>query len=74
MPVTTFEGIVRNGQVRLIGNAALPENATVYVVVPLNSTTLPPANIDLESLLNKMPTNFQVNEEEFGPPQGKEVW
>lgn len=33
MPVTTFQGVVENGQVRLASDVRLPENATVYVVV-----------------------------------------
>ena len=34
MKVTTFEGIVENGQVRLPADVRLPEKAKVYVVVP----------------------------------------
>lgn len=34
MPVTTFEGTVENGHIRLAGNVRLPENARVYVVLP----------------------------------------
>ena len=34
MKVTTFEGIVENGQVRLPADVHLPEKAKVYVVVP----------------------------------------
>ena len=34
MKVTTVEGTVENGQVRLPANVRLPENAKVYVVVP----------------------------------------
>ena len=34
MSVTTFPGIVENGQIRLADNVRLPDNATVYVVVP----------------------------------------
>jgi len=30
----TFEGIVVNGEIRLRGNVALPENTRVFVVVP----------------------------------------
>lgn len=36
MSVTTLEGIVKNGQIRLIDNATLPEETKVYVVVPEN--------------------------------------
>ena len=34
MKVTTFEGIIENGQVRLPADVRLPEKAKVYVVVP----------------------------------------
>jgi hypothetical protein len=34
MKVTTFEGIIENGQIRLLANVQLPEKAKVYVVVP----------------------------------------
>ncbi|HQU46188.1 MAG TPA: hypothetical protein VNH11_18350 [Pirellulales bacterium] len=34
MSVTTVEGTVENGQVRLPADVRLPENAKVYVVVP----------------------------------------
>ncbi len=34
MRITTFEGIVDNGQIRLLGNIRLPDNAKVYVIVP----------------------------------------
>jgi hypothetical protein len=34
MPITTFEGTVENGQIRLRDDAKLPEHATVYVVLP----------------------------------------
>lgn len=34
MKITTLEGIVENGQIRLPGDVRLPEKAKVYVVVP----------------------------------------
>ena len=34
MIVTTLQGIVENGQIRLADNVRLPEKTTVYVVVP----------------------------------------
>jgi hypothetical protein len=34
MRITTFEGFVDKGQIKLIGNVHLPENAKVYVIVP----------------------------------------
>lgn len=33
-PVTTFEAVVENGQVRLPPGVVLPERKTVYVIVP----------------------------------------
>ena len=34
MSVMTLEGIVKNGQVRLVDRATLPDDTKVYVVVP----------------------------------------
>lgn len=34
MSVTTLEGVVRNGQIRLNDPVRLPESAAVYVVIP----------------------------------------
>ena len=34
MKVTTFQGVVENGQIRLAATVRLPEKATVYVVIP----------------------------------------
>lgn len=34
MAVQTFEGIVEAGQIRLLSGEQLPEQATVYIVVP----------------------------------------
>lgn len=34
MRITTFEGIVDNGQIRLVDNVRLPNNAKVYVIFP----------------------------------------
>lgn len=34
MGVTTFEGVVENGQIRLPATVWLPERAKVYVVIP----------------------------------------
>ena len=34
MQVTTFEGVVKNGQIHLSEDIKLPEAAKVYVVVP----------------------------------------
>lgn len=34
MTISTYEGIVENGKIRLKVGIKLPENATVYVIVP----------------------------------------
>ena len=34
MQVMTYEGIIENGEIRLIPNVSLPERTRVYVVVP----------------------------------------
>lgn len=34
MAVLTFEGIVEAGQIRLLNGEQLPENTSVYIVVP----------------------------------------
>lgn len=44
MNISTIEGIVQNGQIRLLGDVTLPENAKVYVVIP-NLEAAPAARI-----------------------------
>jgi hypothetical protein len=39
MQVMTYEGIIENGEVRLIPNVSLPEKTRVYVVVPSMEVT-----------------------------------
>ena len=34
MAISTFEGTVENGQIRLRDDVSLPEHAKVYVVIP----------------------------------------
>ena len=34
MAISTFEGIVENGQIRIPDGIALPEHAKVFVVIP----------------------------------------
>jgi len=34
MPVTTYEGVVEKGKIRLKAGVHLPENVKVYVIVP----------------------------------------
>ena len=40
MSVTTFEGVIENGQVRLPAGVMLPERNTVYVIVPGSDSPL----------------------------------
>lgn len=51
MNISAIEGIVENGQIRLLGGVALPEHAKVYVVVPATDAT-PPARIQSPHLVN----------------------
>jgi hypothetical protein len=34
MSIATIEGVVENGQIRLLDNTTLPEHAHVFVIVP----------------------------------------
>jgi hypothetical protein len=34
MSITTYEGVVEKGKIRLKSDVKLPENARVYVIVP----------------------------------------
>jgi hypothetical protein len=34
MAISTFEGTVENGQIRLLDDVELPEHAKVYVILP----------------------------------------
>jgi hypothetical protein len=42
MGISTFQGVVKNGQIRLRDDVTLPEDAEVYVVLP-DSKALPRA-------------------------------
>jgi hypothetical protein len=44
MSVTSFEGIVENGRIRLEPTVRLPENTKVYVLVP-NLPAMPTARV-----------------------------
>ena len=74
MSVTTYQGTVENGQVRLAGNIRLPENAKVYVVVPDVESNASAKKFDLAEMVSQMPPDYQVGEESFGEPVGKEEW
>lgn len=51
MNTSAFQGIVENGQIRLLSDAKLPENATVYIVLS-DATSAPPARIVSPRLVN----------------------
>ena len=74
MPVTTFSGIVENGQVKLAPNVHLPEKAKVFVVVPDFDEQVNGKKFDLAELVSRMPADYQATEEGFGEPVGKEEW
>jgi len=74
MSVTTYQGTVENGQVRLAGDIRLPENARVYVVVPDAESNVSGKKFDLAEMVSRMPSDYQVSEESFGEPVGKEEW
>lgn len=69
MSVETYQGIVKNGQIKISVSVKLPENKTVYVVVPGEKP-----KFDLAEMAAKMPGDYQAGEEDFGKPVGKEVW
>lgn len=74
MSVTTFQGTVENGQVRLPANVSLPEKTKVYVVVPDLEQDTSGRRFDLAEMISRMPPDYQVSEERFGEPVGKEEW
>jgi hypothetical protein len=74
MPVTTFQGTVDNGQARLAADVRLPENAKVFVVVPDFEPNAGSKRVDLAEMISRMPSDYQVSEEDFGEPVGKEEW
>ena len=51
MAISTFEGIVKNGQIRLRGNVTLPEDTEVYVVIP-EFKAVPPAHVHSPRLVH----------------------
>jgi hypothetical protein len=44
MAISTFEGVVKGGQIRLRDNVQLPEDTEVYVVIP-DFAPLPQARV-----------------------------
>ena len=74
MSVATYQGTVENGQVRLAGDVRLTENAKVYVIVPDVESSVRSEKVDLAEMVSRMPPDYQVSEESFGEPVGKEEW
>jgi antitoxin component of MazEF toxin-antitoxin module len=69
MSIETYQGIIENGQIKLSVSVKLPENKTVYVIIPDEKP-----EFDLAEMAARMPKDYQSNEEDFGKPVGKEVW
>lgn len=69
MSIETYQGIIENGQIKLNVSVKLPENKTVYVIVPDEKP-----KFDLAQMAARMPKDYQSSEEDFGKPVGKEVW
>ena len=74
MEVTTFQGTVENGIVRLAPDVHLPEKARVYVILPDFAVTKSGEKFDLAEMIARMPPDYEAHEEDFGPPLGKEEW
>jgi len=51
MTISTFEGIVENGQIRLRNNVTLPENSKVYIIIP-DFETAPQARVSSPRLVH----------------------
>lgn len=72
MSIETYQGVVKNGQIRLSIEVKLPENSEVVVIVPKKEKEK--QKFDLAEMAKQMPKDYQLNEEDFGKPVGKEVW
>ena len=74
MAVTTFQGTVRNGQVRLADDVILPEDSRVFVVVPDLEPATNVKKFDLAEMVSRMPSDYVAHEESLSVPMGKEEW
>ena len=74
MQVTTFQGEIENGQVRLTTDIRLPDKTKVYVIVPEFEQTANGKKFDLAEMVSRMPADYRASEENFGEPVGKEEW
>lgn len=72
MSIETYQGVIKNGQIKLSIEVKLPENSEVVVIVPKTEKEKP--KFDLAEMAKQMPKDYQPNEEDFGKPVGKEVW
>ena len=69
MSIATYKGTVKNGQIELSIDIKLPEQTEVFVIVPDEKP-----KFDLAEMAANMPKDYQVNEESFGEPVGREIW
>ncbi len=74
MQVTTFQGVIENGQIQFDDDIDLPEKTRVYVVVPGFETLKNGRKFDLAEMASRMPADYKPLEEDFGKPMGKEEW
>ncbi len=74
MQVTTFQGEIENGQIRLTTDVQLPDKTKVYVIVPEFEQAVSGRKFDLAEMVSRMPADYQASEETFGEPVGKEEW
>ena len=74
MSITTFQGMIENGQIRFTTDVKLPEKTKVYIVVPEFEESSNNKKFDLAEMVSTMPANYQTSEEDFGTPVGKEEW
>jgi hypothetical protein len=69
MSISTYQGVVENGQIKFSIDVRLPEKAKVYVVIADEKP-----KFDLKIMAARMPENYKLQEENFGEPVGKEAW
>jgi antitoxin component of MazEF toxin-antitoxin module len=74
MPIATFEGEIIDGKICFEKDIRLPKSAKVYVIVSEIEKKPIRKRVDLAELVSRMPADYAPNEEDFGKPQGKEVW
>lgn len=58
MSVETYQGIIKNGQIEISVSVKLPENKTVYIVIPDEKP-----KFDLTEMAAKMPSDYKLSEE-----------